>query len=120
MVMLLRRWLPQRPLVLVGDNGYAVLDLRHCCQSLREPVTLIADEAIWGWVRQEATANQCQGTRAVVREKVDGFFADLSHRKEEVKRRCRTVLQAKADELIGEIQANPPRIHHVGFTLALV
>ena len=42
MVMLLRRWLPHRPLVLVGDNGYAVLDLLHCCQSLREPVTLIA------------------------------------------------------------------------------
>ena len=38
----LRRWLPQRPLVLVGDNSYAVLDLLHCCQSLREPVTLIA------------------------------------------------------------------------------
>ena len=42
MVMQLRRWLPQRLLVLVGDNGYAVLDLLHCCQSLREPVTLIA------------------------------------------------------------------------------
>ena len=34
------RWLPHRPLVLVGDNSYAVLDLLHCCQSLREPVTL--------------------------------------------------------------------------------
>ncbi len=42
MVILPRRWLPHRPLVLVGDNGYAVLDLLHCCQSLREPVTLIA------------------------------------------------------------------------------
>ena len=42
MVMQLRRWLPQRPLVLVGDNSYAVLDLLHCCQSLREPGTLIA------------------------------------------------------------------------------
>ncbi len=42
MVMLLRRWAPHRPLVLVGDNGYAVLDLLHCCQSLRQPVTLIA------------------------------------------------------------------------------
>ena len=42
MVMQLRRWLPQRSLVLVGDNSYAVLDLLHCCQSLREPVTLIA------------------------------------------------------------------------------
>ena len=40
MVMQLRRWLPHRPLVLVGDNGYAVLDLLHCSQSLREPVTL--------------------------------------------------------------------------------
>ena len=42
MVMQLRRWLPQRTLVLVGDNSYAMLDLLHCCQSLREPVTLIA------------------------------------------------------------------------------
>ena len=42
MVILLRRWLPHRPLVLVGDNSYAVLDLLHCCQSRREPVTLIA------------------------------------------------------------------------------
>ena len=42
MVMQLRRWLPQRPLVLVGDSSYAVLDLLHCYQSLREPVTLIA------------------------------------------------------------------------------
>ena len=42
MIMQLRRWLPHRPIVLVGDNGYAVLDLLHCCQSLRQPVTLIA------------------------------------------------------------------------------
>ena len=42
MIMQLRRWLPHRPIVLVSDNGYAVLDLLHCCQSLREPVTLIA------------------------------------------------------------------------------
>ena len=28
-------------MVLVGDSGYAVLDLLHFCQSLREPVTLI-------------------------------------------------------------------------------
>ena len=42
MIMLLRRWLPHRPLALVGDNGYALLDLLHCCQSLAQPVTLIA------------------------------------------------------------------------------
>ena len=42
MILQLRRWLPHRPLVLVGDNGYAVIDLLHFCQSLREPVTIIA------------------------------------------------------------------------------
>ena len=41
MILQLRRWLPQRPLVLVGDSN-AVLDLLHCCQSLAQPVTLIA------------------------------------------------------------------------------
>ena len=41
MILQLRRWLPHRPLALVGDNGYAVLDLLHFCQSLREPVALI-------------------------------------------------------------------------------
>ena len=40
-ILLLRRWLPHRPLVVVGDNGYAVLDLLYFCQSLHEPVTLI-------------------------------------------------------------------------------
>ena len=79
-----------------------------------------ADEAIWGWVRQEATANLCLGTRAAVREKVGDFFADLTQRREEVKRRCRTVLQAKADELIGSTQANPLRTANVDFTLASV
>ena len=78
------------------------------------------DEAIWGWVRQEATANQCLGTSAAVREKVDGFFTDLTHRRAEVKRRCRTVLQAKADELIGVTQANCLRSANVAFTLASV
>ena len=28
--------------MLVGDGGYAVLDLLHCCQSLAQPVILIA------------------------------------------------------------------------------
>ena len=79
-----------------------------------------ADEAIWGWVRQEATANQCLGSRAAVREKVDGFFTDLAYRREEIKRRCRTVLQAKADELIGSTQANSLRSANVVFTLASV
>ena len=58
-----------------------------------------ADEAIWNWVRDEVTANTCFGTAANVRSHVDAFFARLATREEEVKRRCRTVLQAKADAL---------------------
>jgi hypothetical protein len=38
----LRRWLPNRELVVVGDNNYAVLDLLHACQTLPNPVAIIA------------------------------------------------------------------------------
>ena len=79
-----------------------------------------ADEAIWGWVRQEVTANLCLGSKAAVLEKVGDFFTALSSRCEEVKRRCRTVLQAKADELIGSTQADFLLPANVDFTLASV
>ena len=79
-----------------------------------------ADEAIWGWVRQEATANLCLGTRAAVRERVGDFFTHLAHRREEVKRRCRTILQARAADLTGSARANLPGQAHVDFTLASV
>ena len=58
-----------------------------------------ADEAIWDWARKDATANTCLGTKAAVRERVDAFFASLQERKEEVKRRCRSLLQAEATAL---------------------
>jgi transposase len=58
-----------------------------------------ADEAIWDWAREEATANTCLGTKAAVRTRVDSFFAGLQERKEEVKRRCRSLLQAEATAL---------------------
>ena len=79
-----------------------------------------ADEAIWGWARQEVTANLCLGTRAAVREKVGGFFAALAQRREEVKRRCRTELQARAQEFTAHSHVHSPRIDHVDFTLASV
>ena len=81
---------------------------------------LNADEAIWGWTRQEATVNLCLGTRAVVPEKVGEKVAHLSNRREEVKRRCRTVLQAQADELVGSAQADYLRPTNVNPTLPLV
>ncbi len=79
-----------------------------------------ADEAIWGWVREETTANRCLGTRAAVQEKVGDFFTGLTNRREEIKRRCRTVLQVKADEFIGNTPADFLRPANVDLTLASV
>ena len=79
-----------------------------------------ADAAIWGWVRQEVTVNLCLGTRAAVQEKVGDFFIALANRREEVKRRCWTVLQTKVGELIGSAQADFLHPANVDFTLASV
>ena len=65
MILQLRRWLPHRPLVLVGDSSYAVLDLLHCCQSLAQPVTLIArlrlDAALYPESTEEMRLQQQNG-----------------------------------------------------------
>ena len=79
-----------------------------------------ADEVIWGWARQEATAHRCLGTRAAVQEKVGDFFARLSSRREEVKRRCRTVLQTRAEAMIVCAPADFTGHANVDFTLASV
>ncbi len=41
MIFQLRRWLPNRPMVIVGDHSYAALDLLAACQALPQPVTLV-------------------------------------------------------------------------------
>jgi len=41
MIYQLRRWLPDRQLILVVDSSYAALDFLHACQSLPNPVTVI-------------------------------------------------------------------------------
>ena len=58
-----------------------------------------ADEAVWGWVREEATGNQGLGTKALVQKRVNHFLDGLASRKDEVRHRCRTVLQSKAERL---------------------
>jgi len=78
-----------------------------------------ADEAIWDWAREEVTANLCLGTKAAVQEKLGNFFTQLSCRTEEVKQRCRTILQARAEALLRGAQASYRAIH-VDSTLALV
>ena len=42
MIIQLRRWLPDRCIVVVTDRAYAALELLHSCQTLRQPVTLIS------------------------------------------------------------------------------
>ena len=59
-----------------------------------------ADEAIWGWAREEATGNLCLGSREAVQEKVGKFLAGLVSLKDEVRRRYRTVLQSRAEALL--------------------
>ena len=99
------------PLVVIWDNGPAhggdavrdylrTPDLR--LRLVRLPAyspDFNADEHIWAWVREEITANTCFGTAENVRAHVDPFFASLAARTEEVKRRCRTALQSRADAL---------------------
>lgn len=41
MIVQVRRWIPNRPVVVVADSRYAALDLLHFCQSMTRPVTFI-------------------------------------------------------------------------------
>ena len=79
-----------------------------------------ADEAVWGWARQEATGNLCLGTKPQVQERVGHFLAGLSSRKDEVKRRCRTVLQSRAEGLMRDSRPDSRHSPNAHPTLALV
>ena len=79
-----------------------------------------ADEAVWGWAREEATGNLCLGTKALVQERVGNFLQGLSSRKDEVKRRCRTVLQSRVETLRPDIQTLSQSTTNAHPTLALV
>ena len=68
------------------------------------------DESVWGWAREEATGNLCLGTKSAVQERISAFLAGLASRRDEVKRRCRTVLQPRAEALLW---GSPGPIHGV-------
>ena len=78
------------------------------------------DEAIWGWAREEATGNLCLGSRAKVQERVGSFLAGLASRSGEVKRRCWTVLQSRAEALLPDSLSDSPPQANAHPTLALV
>ncbi len=79
-----------------------------------------AAEAIWDWAREEVTANLCLGTKSAVQETLGHFFAQLAYRSKEVKRRCWTILQTRAEALLSPPQASSNPAIHVDPTLALV
>ena len=100
------------PLNVIWDNAPA-----HCGEAVREYLRAPGlglrlmnlpgyspdfnpDEAVWGWVREEATGNLCLGTKSRVQERVGNFLAGLASRKKEVNHRCRTVLQSRAERLL--------------------
>ena len=122
----------REPLIVIWDNGPAHhgpamrtylttpdLKLRLVALPAYSP-DFNADEAIWDWAREEVTANTCLGTAAKVREKLDSFFAGLAERGAEVRRRCRTALQAQADATIAAAHQLFAQTYHVDLTLASV
>ena len=79
-----------------------------------------ADEAIWGWAKEEATGNLCLGSRASVQEKVGSFLSGLAIRKDEARRRCRTVLQSRSEALLQDSRPGSQHPANAHPTLALV
>ena len=79
-----------------------------------------AGETIWGWAREEATGNLCLGSSAAVQKRVGKFLAGLASRKEEVRRRCRTILQSRAEALLRDSQTSSGHNPNAHPTLALV
>ena len=71
-------------------------------------------------MREEATGNLCLGTKSLVQERAGAFLGSLASRKEEVKRRCRTVLQSRAEGLLRDSQPHSQRPANAHPTLALV
>ena len=79
-----------------------------------------ADEAVWGWAREEATGNLCLGSKALVQERVNNFLSGLADRRDEVKRRCRTVPQSRAKGFLQNSNPDSQASTNTHPTLALV
>lgn len=120
------------PLLVIWDNGPAHHgpEMREYLATPNLKLRLVPlpgyspdfnpDEAIWESIREDVTANNCFGTAAKVRQKVDAFFAGLAERTTEVKQRCRRDLQAQADALVETANQLFAQVQHVDFTLRSV
>jgi transposase len=120
------------PLIVIWDNGPA-----HGGDAVRTYLTTAnlrlrlvrlpayspdfnPDEAIWGWIREEVTANTCFGTKAQVQHHVGQFFQGITWRTHEVKQRCRRLLQSLADALVPPDDSHVKQPDHGDSTVALV
>ena len=73
------------------------------------------------WVREEANGNVCLGNREAVQDRVGKFLAVLTGPKDEVRRRCGTVLQSgAAGALLRDSRPDSWRLANAHPTLALV
>ena len=73
-----------------------------------------------GWDLQQTAGRKSEELTVKVQERVGNFLAGLVSRKDEVKRRCRTVLQSKAESLRQPSQTDSKRTPNAHPTLALV
>jgi transposase len=120
------------PLIVIWDNGPAhggdavreyLATPGNALRVLRLPAyrpDFNADEAIWGWAREEVTATTCLGTKAKVQERMAHFLDGLTERPAEVQSRCRTKLQALAEGLPTATPAQALAALHVDPTCASV
>ena len=120
------------PLIVIWDNGPAhggdavrayLATPDNALRTVRLPAyspDFNADEAIWGWARDEVTANACLGTGAKVQEKMTHFLDGLKGRTTEVQSRCWTKLQALAGTPKPRVIATIAEGTHVGFSCASV
>ena len=75
-----------------------------------------ADEALWGWTKEEATGNLCLGTRDT---SASSILAGLASRKDEVRRCWQTVLQSRVEALAHLSRTDSRRPANAHPTLAL-
>ena len=120
------------PLIVIWDNSpvHRGVELRQYLATPNLNLRLVAlpayspdfnaDEAVWDWAREEVTANICFGTADKAHERLDAFFATLAERAAEVRQRCRTLLQSKADALMMTISQMSMQPDHVDLTLVSV
>ena len=111
---------------LEGNSGTSVAFLTQLKEKHPGPLRVIWDnapahrgEAVREYLRTPELELRL-GSRAAVQERVGKFLAGLSSRKDEVRRRCRTVPQSRAETLPRDSRPDSQHPANAHPTLALV